>query len=237
MLHFMFDEPERKADGTLAETYQIMEQFVSRMEKQIIAGYDPHHKLRKYEIWTLGLHSSLNELEQSHYAAKKFRARIHSLTVQGMSEEEKINYDRYIYFDKNGFIRVFSLLDKLGTLLNELLDMNTEKIKPHFSYFTVLRNMRNRKAHPDLTWKLNAVKEHYKEPMARLRKRRNMEVHYMNSEMQDDLIQSQRMYGEETKLENISLQESDLTACLHMVIESLRLVFQYACKITRIKQV
>lgn len=236
MLRFMFGESEEKADGALAHTYQLMEQFASIVRKLILDGRDENHKLRKYEIWTLGLHSSLDELEQSHYAASKFRERIHSLTLQEMSEEEKTNYDRYVYFDKNGFIRVFSLLDKLGTFLNELLEMRTEKIKPHFSYFTVLRNMRER-THPELTWKLNAVKEHYKESMTRLRKRRNTEIHYMNSEMQDDLIQSQRMYGDEMKLENIALQSDDLTQCLNLVVESLRLVFQYACTITRNKQV
>ncbi|MGO4376612.1 Cthe_2314 family HEPN domain-containing protein, partial [Paenibacillus sp. MCAF20] len=98
--------------------------------------------------------------------------------MQQMSPEERMNYSRYVYYDKNGFIRVFSLLDKLGTLLNELLDMRTEKVKAHFSYFTVLRNMRERKAHPELTWKLNDVKEKYKEATNRLRKRRNTEIHY-----------------------------------------------------------
>jgi hypothetical protein len=234
MLRFLFDEPLREAEGTLAETFRLMDQFVSSLSKKMAEGGDPH-KLRKYEIWTLGLRSSLDELEQSHYVAFHFQHKITSSSVKQMTAEEKIYYNRYIYFDKNAFIRVFSLLDKLGTLLNELLDMKTERIKSHFSYFTVLRNMREKKAHPELTWKLNDVKEKYKEPMTRLRKRRNTEIHYMNSEMQDDLIQSSRMYGEEVKLENLAEQSADLTQGLYLAMESLLLTFQYACGLMRNK--
>lgn len=233
MLHFMFGEQERTPDGALAETYALMDQFAAALAKRIRSEQDPEKKLRKFEVWTLGLRASLHELEQSHYAASRFKEKIVSQSVDEMSEDERLNYARYVYFDKNAFIRVFSLLDKLGTLLNELLDMRTERIKPHFSYYTVLRNMRERNAHPKLTSRLNEVKEHYKESTNRLRKRRNTEIHYMNSEMQDDLIQSQRMYGEEIKLENIDQQAEDLARCLHMSVESLRLTFQYACSLLR----
>ncbi|WP_029192209.1 Cthe_2314 family HEPN domain-containing protein [Paenibacillus harenae] len=236
MLRFLFGEPQSEAKGKLAETFLQMEQFVSILSKKAQAGGDSGHKLRKFEIWTLGLKSSLDELEQSHYAALHFQHQISSSSVNQMTEVERMNYNRYIYFDKNGFIRVFSLLDKLGTLLNELLDMRTERIKPHFSYFTVLRQMREKKVHPELTWKLNEVKEKYKEPMNRLRKRRNTEIHYMNSEMQDDLIQSHRMYGEEVQLENIAEQSADLTQGLYLAMESLLLTFQYACGLMRKKQ-
>jgi hypothetical protein len=233
MLHFMFDEPERVPDGALAEACSLMERFAAYMDGRIQEAGDSAGRLLKLRIWTLGLCSSLRELEQSHYAAGKFRSRIQSDSVEDMDREEKLDYDRYVYFDKNAFIRVFSLLDKLGTLLNELLQLQTEKVKPHFSYFTVLRHMRERQSHPDLTWRLNAVKEHYADPMRRLRKRRNTEIHYMNSEMHDDLIQSQRLYGEEIRLENVAQQADDLTACLHMTVESLRLSFQYACQMMR----
>lgn len=236
MLRFMFGEPVRESEGPLAETLRLMEEFATLVSKQIEAGQDKEHRLRKYEIWTLGLRSALNELEQSRYAADKYRELVRSESLQQMTEEERLNYARYVYFDKNGFIRVFSLLDKLGTLLNDLLDMRTEKIKPHFSYFTVLRNMRERKAHPDLTWKLNDVKEKYKDATNRLRKRRNTEIHYMNSEMHDDLIQSHRMYGEDAKLENIAEQAADLTDGYHFAMESLLLTFHYGCRLIRSRQ-
>lgn len=233
MLYYMFNEPDREPEGGLGDTYRLMEQFAEYMAELITSGKDPDHKLRKYKIWTLGLRASLEELEQSHYAATGFKRYVTSNSVEDMSDREKLNYDRYVYFDKNGFIRVFSLLDKLGTLLNDLLDMRTEKIKPHFSYFTVLRNMRENKAHPELAYKLDDLKERYKEPMKRLRKRRNTEIHYMNSEMQDDLIQLHRMYGQEIQLEDIHQQSQDLTDCLHLSMESLRLTFHYACMLMR----
>ncbi len=235
MLRSLFNEQPRAAEGTLAETFRAMEQFASLLSKRIEAGEDRDYKLRKFEIWTLGLQAALDELEQSHYAALRYQKLISSVSVKQMTDTERMNYNRYIYYDKNGFIRVFSLLDKLGTLLNELLGMRTERVKAHFSYFTVLRVMRERKAHPELTWKLNDVKEKYKEAIGRLRKRRNTEIHYMNSEMHDDLIQSQRMYGAEIYLENVAEQSGDLTCGLQMAMESLRLTFQYACVLMRKK--
>ncbi|MEK3882900.1 Cthe_2314 family HEPN domain-containing protein [Paenibacillus sp. PL2-23] len=233
MLRFMFDEEERAPEGNVMEACSHMDQFAAMLSKRIREAGDSDNKLRKFEIWTRGLRSSLMELEQSHYAALRFKERIHSSSVRDMSAEERLQYDRYVYFDKNGFIRVFSLLDKLGTFLNELLGMRTEKIKPHFSYFTVLRSMRERNAHPDLTWRLNESKEKHKEATNRLRKRRNTEIHYMNSEMQDDLIQSNRMYGAEIQLENLQQQSEDLACCLNMATESLKLTFQYAVSLAR----
>ncbi|MHA6483098.1 Cthe_2314 family HEPN domain-containing protein [Paenibacillus sp. strain BS8-2] len=236
MLRFMFGEMEREPALGLEETFKLIDQFAFSASTRIKEGAANGDKLRKLEVWARGLRASLIELEQSHYAASVFKERILSGSVDAMNREERLDYDRYVYFDKNAFIRVFSLLDKLGTLLNDMLDMRTEKIKPHFSYFTVLRNMRERNAHPELTWKLNEVKEGAKDPTNRLRKRRNTEIHYMNSEMHDDLIQNQRMYGEEIKLENISMQAADLTTCLQLVIESLRLTFHYANGLMRSKK-
>ncbi|GGG75943.1 Cthe_2314 family HEPN domain-containing protein [Paenibacillus radicis (ex Gao et al. 2016)] len=236
MLRFMFGESERKAEGSLANAINLMENFISMLQSRVEAGKDTDHKLRTYEIWTKGLIASLNELEQSCYAAHAFRGRIKANTVSDMSAEELLDYRRYVYFDKNAFIRVFSLMDKLSIFLNDFLEMKTEKIKPHFSYFTVLRNMREKNAHPNLTWKLNDVKEKFKESTGRLRKRRNVEIHYMNSEMQDDLAQSHKEYGEEVQLENIASQSADLAQGLELVTESLRLTFQYACDKLRTKQ-
>ena len=103
-------------------------------------------------------------------------------------------------------------------------------MKPQFSYFTVLRNMRQRRLHPALSVALDELKEKFKEPLAQLRKRRNVEVHYMNSEMMDDLKHSQTAYGQEAPLENIAEQAADLEAALDMVMDSMRLSFQYVRK-------
>ncbi|MGG4144631.1 Cthe_2314 family HEPN domain-containing protein [Paenibacillus algorifonticola] len=229
MLRFLFDEPERALEGRHGETVRLMEQFISQLQGKVEAGKDVDHKLRTYEIWTRGLISSLNELEQSHYATIRFKQKIKSSSVSQMQSDEYLMYQRYVYFDKNAFIRVFALLDKIGILLNDLLAMKTERIKPHFSFFTVLRNMRDRGVHRTLTGGLDEVKGLTQEPMARLRKRRNAEIHYMNSEMLDDLVQSHKGYGLEVKLENIMAQSQDLAAGVAMVTDTLYLTFQYAC--------
>lgn len=223
----IFDEQPRQADGKLLIAMQAMERFRSMLNKQIERHSDSKHKLRKYEIWTLGLLASLDELEQSQYVSQKFAVKVTSGSVDAMSPAERRDYNRYVYFDKNAFIRLFSILDKLGTLLNDILELQTERFKAHFSYFTVLRNMRQRNSHPELMIALNDLKERYKEPMGRMRKRRNTEIHYMNSEMQDDLMQSHDAYGSGYRLENLQAQTEDLKQGMDLVIESLRLSFEY----------
>src|SRR5690606_8170528 len=95
-------------------------------------------------------------------------------------------------------------------------------------YFTVLRTMRERQVHVKLTKPLNELKELSKEPTHRLRKRRNTETHYMNSEMHDDLIQRTRMYGQELVLENLDQQMNDLAVGLDLAMQSIKLTFEYA---------
>ncbi|REE92892.1 hypothetical protein A8990_103199 [Paenibacillus taihuensis] len=228
MLRVLFGEPPRKTEGKLLEAMQAMERYAELLNKQIEQGRDQDHKLRKYEIYTLGLIASLDELEESHYAASHYAALIKSATIEAMSPEERLNYKRYVYFDKNTFIRLFSLLDKLGTLMNEYLGLKTERVKPHFSYFTVLRNMLHRNLYPELNLPLQEMKEQNKPSMNRLRKRRNTEIHYMNSEMQDDLQQSHQAYSEQHQLENIALQVEDMKQMMDLVLDTLKLTFHHA---------
>ncbi|QHT60020.1 hypothetical protein GXP70_08710 [Paenibacillus lycopersici] len=228
MLRMLFGEPPRKDSGKLLEAIQAMERYAALLNKRIEQGQDSDHNLRKYEIYTLGLLSSLDELEESAYAAGKFASMVTSETVEGMTEAETLNYRRYVYFDKNAFIRLFSLLDKLGTLMNEYLHLETERVKPHFSYYTVLRRMAERNAYPELTEPLHKLKEEGREAMNRLRKRRNMEIHYMNSEMQDDLKQNHEAYFEPHRLENLSQQTKDLAQMMDLLLDTLTLTFHHA---------
>ncbi|MBB3108430.1 hypothetical protein FHS18_000458 [Paenibacillus phyllosphaerae] len=230
MLRGMFGESPREAHGRLLESIQAMEKFAAMLHKRIAAGRDDDHKLRKYEIWTYGLLASLDELEQSYYAAQKFAAMVKSDSLEAMSPQERLNYQRHIYYDKNGFIRLFALLDKLGTLLNDFLSLGTERIKSQFSYFTVLRNMREHNLHQELSGGLNALKDKHKEAVNRLRKRRNTEIHYMNSEMQDDLKQNHEDYGGYHKVEDLGAQMADSQQGLDLVIDSLLITFEYASR-------
>jgi len=228
VLQFLFPDDEVQSDLNFVEVDQLLQRYAVAASAKRKESEEANKYWSRFEIWSNGLRSSIHELYSSHYAAKKFREKIISGSLADMDEEQRLNYARYVYFDKNGFIRVFSLLDKLGTFLNELLEIRTERIKSHFSYFTVLRTMRERGVHPELTVPLNALKESCKESTHRLRRRRNTEIHYMNSEMHDDLLQETRMYGQEVMLENLDQQLQDLASGLHMAIQSIRLTFQYA---------
>ncbi|MBW4839295.1 MAG: hypothetical protein KZY74_07850, partial [Paenibacillaceae bacterium] len=196
MLRSLLGEPPRQNEGRLAETIDAMVHSIKLLQKEIKAHQDPSHDFRKLEIWVHGLISSLDELEQCFFAAAFFRKKVRTESVEDMDPVERSDYARYVYFYKDGFIRVFSALDKLGTVLNELFDLNTSKVKTHFSYFTVLRQFSYLKTHTELGNQLFAIKETYRESLGVLRRRRNTEIHYMNSEMKDDLWQRhQALFG------------------------------------------
>ena len=149
----LFGEPPAVPQGKLAEAVHAMTEYARRMHHKAEQGEDRDHKARTREVWTQGLISSLDELEQSCDAAGRYCELITSPSLDAMPPEERLNYRRYVYFDKNAFIRLFALLDKLGTFLNDTLELNTEAFKPHFSYFTVLRRMRRRSCIPLLPFR------------------------------------------------------------------------------------
>ncbi|MNE54747.1 hypothetical protein D3C80_1495550 [compost metagenome] len=144
-----------------------------------------------------------------------------------MTVTEKGDYARYVFFYKDAFIRVFSTLDKLGTFINELYDLKTSKVKAHYSYFTVLRQFQYFKVYGDLGNPLVTIKEKYREALSILRRRRNTEIHYMNSEMKDDLWQRhQTLYGK-IELEDLDQHIHDLEQGFQMVCETMETVFTY----------
>lgn len=221
MLRSLFGEPIRVDSGQLKEAMEEMDRYLKAIHRRMTGTGDPNHLWRKVEVWTVGLKTSLDELEQSTYAAGKFADRVSKHYEAEMSEAEQEDYYRYIYFYKNGFIRVFSILDKLGTLLNTVLALETEKVKRHFSYFTVLRQFQLKGQHPELERILTGWKEKHGDALQRLRQRRNMEIHHMNPEMQDDLWQRYRSLNDKIKLEDIQANVSDLQEGLEMVCGAL----------------
>lgn len=227
MLRSLLGEPPRQNEGLLADTMNIMGYSIQLLHKQMELHRDPSHDYRKLEVWTHGLISSLDELEQCLFAATFFRKKVVTDFVDDMDAAEKANYARYVFFYKDGFIRLFSILDKLGTVLNELYNLNTSKEKPHYSYFTVLRQFHYLKVHIDLGNTLFTIKENYKEALNVLRRRRNTEIHYMNSELQDDLWQRhQALYGK-IELEDLDGHLRDLEQGYRMVCETLLASYDY----------
>lgn len=227
MLRILLGEEPRQNSGQLADAIETMAKTIQLLKKEIAKNQDPTHDFRKLEVWTRGLIVSLDELEQSWFAASHFRKSVKAGYVDDMSVTEQGEYARYVYFYKNGFIRVFSILDKLGTVLNDLYDLHTSKVKAHFSYFTVLRQFKYLKQHEVLSTKLDDIKASYKVPMSVLRKRRNAEVHYMNSEMQDDLWQRHQGLDEKVELEDLDQHLEDLRLGIEMVCKTLAASYHY----------
>lgn len=225
MLRSLFGETPRMDSDLLKEAMMAMDSYLEEIYKKIRETGDLDHFWREVEVWTVGLKTSLDELEQSVYASDKFAGRVSKHYEADMSEAERDDYYRYIYFYKNGFIRIFSLLDKIGTLLNAVLALETEKVKHRFSYFTVLRQLQFKGQYPDLERILTALKEEYGDVLQRLRTLRNMEIHHMNSEMRDDLWQRHRSLYENIKLENIQANMADLQQGVKMVYGVLIGVF------------
>lgn len=227
MLRSLLGQPPKSDFGVMQGAMTAMNQVHTLIEQRIEKGHDPNHRWRKYEVWTKGLEASLIELEESVFAAAFFAAKVKHLYVADMTEAEELEYHRHVYFFKNGFIRVFSVLDKLGTLMNDLFELRTDKVKGHFSYFTVLRQFDYLQAHTSLCHALRAIKETYNLQMRNLRKMRNIEIHYMNMEMQDDLWQREQALNGRIKLEDLGQKQADLEAGLAMVCETLEASFRY----------
>ncbi|WP_120975102.1 Cthe_2314 family HEPN domain-containing protein [Cohnella endophytica] len=230
MLRELFGEEPRRWTGASLETVQAMEQFallsaeLAERSPQQAAAY------RTLAIWTEGLLRSMDELEQSCYAAGEYAKRIRHTLVDEMDFKERADYHRHVYYDKNAYIRVFALLDKLGTLLNRLLGLQTERIKERFSYFTMLRNLRDNQWHAELTNPLDELKQRSQGAMSRLRIRRNLEIHQMNAELRDDLNQSIGNKYVRRTLEDLDANLADLNDSLEMVQGSLYHAFRFGCK-------
>ncbi|ANS75644.1 hypothetical protein AWM70_14415 [Paenibacillus yonginensis] len=227
MLRTLLGEPPRENEGLIAEAVDAMVKTVQRVEGEIKRSQDPTHDYRKMEIWVRGLISSIDELEQSAFAAGFFRNKVKTDFIDDMDPVEKSDYARYVYFYKDGFIRLFSLLDKLGCVLDDFFELHTEKVKPHYSYFTVLRQFPYLKVHTDLGQELDEIREAYKEPISVLRKRRNTEIHFMNMEMQDDLWQRHQTLHGKIELEDLDRYMKDLWLGYEMACKSLIAVFSY----------
>ncbi|WP_240703071.1 Cthe_2314 family HEPN domain-containing protein [Cohnella luojiensis] len=226
----LFGEKPREWTGLLLDTVQSMEQFALLASELAERLPEQSSRYHTFAIWAEGLLRSMDELEQSCYAAKRYSELVRHNHVDELSFEERLSYNRHVYYDKNSYIRIFAILDKLGFLLNQLLELRTERLKAHFSYFTVLRNLRENNLHVELMKPLNELKERYQGEMNRLRTRRNLEIHQMNAELKDDLDQRFANAGGPRTLEDLISNMADLDQSWEMVQGSINLIFRFACK-------
>jgi len=231
MLRQLFGEPKRTDSGQLLEVNRCIESYIGILLKRRNQMLD--RKFKRLILWSQGFVRALDELEQSVYCSERFAANISKMYKEDMSEQEVDDYHRHVYFYKNAFIRLFSILDKLGHFLNELYELKADKVKSRFSYFTVLRVMHQRQVGTDLEQQLFDLKTAYKAPLDRLRNQRNMEIHTINADLLDDLLkamESKHQANERIPVENVKANMDDLRKATEMTFEAVHKVF---CHIAR----
>ncbi|WP_146250219.1 Cthe_2314 family HEPN domain-containing protein [Paenibacillus flagellatus] len=227
MFRAWFDEPKRTDAGPLLDAVTAIGRYRKLLTGLIERQTPECGRYTRYELWARGLTNALDELEQSVYCAARFRESVTRGQEEKMTPEERDDYRRHVYFYKNGLIRLFSILDKLGYFLNDLLKLKSERVKNKFSYFTVLRQMQHLHAEPGLCEPLQSIKNAYREPLARLREKRNMEIHLVNTEMLDDLLHIDLCRADRTYIEDLSANMDDLRQGMDMVCRTLATVFDY----------
>lgn len=229
MLRELFGLPPRTEETSdLLRALQQIRRFADALHKK--RGNEAQadeEKRYHFSIWSLGFVDSLEELEESLICTRHLASKVHSAHVEDMTAEERSDYRRYVYFYKNGLIRIFSLLDKLGYFLNEWYALGTENVKERFSYFTMLRNMHERRLHPALQQQLYEIKTAYKVSMSSLREQRNMEIHYMNADLLDDWKRVAHATGGKLHVENAKEQTDELQQGFEMALRTLLTVYLY----------
>lgn len=225
MLRFIFGEQERRDD----RSYRQVMELIQRYRNALLHSAGPGNERRlRLSVWLSSIAGTLDELEESVYCSERFADMISQPFIDKMTPEEKLDYRRHLYFFENGCVRVFSVLDKLGSLLNELYELRTEEMKSRFSYFTVIRRMRELGVHPDLQRELHKIKDRYKHSMSDLRLIRNHEIHGMNAELLDENGRIRRSVGgRHEQIEDLAENNRKLREGYLMVCESLQQVFRF----------
>jgi len=230
MLRHLFGEPARQDSGLMLKTNQVLEHYLHDLHVLESKGKSEPNKLRRWEIWVHSFITALDELEQGVYSSLKYSELVNKTNAEEMNDSEQQEYHRYLYYYKNSFIRVFAILDKLGFFLNERMQLQTEKVKPRFSYFTVLRQMHDRHIQVDLEQQLYNLKLKYSDPLNKLRDFRNVEIHSINYEAADDLFHSATVGAFSwNKIENLTYNNQILQECFEMVCETLIAIYTAPC--------
>lgn len=226
MLRRLVGETEHE-DAQIGHIIDLINRYRLKLRDHYPDDVKEYEYVYRIENWAGGFKDSLNELEQSRYMAYWYRKRVSKQFEEEMDEQELADYQCHIYFYKNTFIRVFSTLDKLGYFMNELFLLHTERVKPRFSYFTVLRQMKLAPELEKLYQQLQKIKIEYQEPLNTLRNRRNMEIHYINIEMLDDLQKTTKRFATRSYIENLDHNMLILEQGCQMVLGTMEAVFLF----------
>jgi len=234
MLRMMFGEPRRKDEGLLAAANLSIDTYVQMLEA--VPAEERNLQERRYIVWSRGIKRALDELEQSEHAAIMFSRNVSKQYVDEMTESERDDYHRHLYFYRNAIVRVFAILDKLGHFMNERFRLRTEEIKPRFSYFTVLRNMHQNRLYMKLEKQLFDLKIKYRAPVERLRNERNMEIHTINADLLDDLLkaaESKQSNDLRISTEDVKEHLADLHIGCEMTYTAVKVIFTYIRALTK----
>lgn len=234
MLRSMFGEPRRQDEGLVAAGNQAVNRYLQMLES--VPAEERNLQEKRYIVWSRSFVRALDELEQSQYAAVRFGSKVTQTYIDEMSEAERDDYHRHLYFYKNTIIRLFSVLDKLGHFMNERFRLKTEEIKSRFSYFTVLRNMHTNHLYSKLEESLYELKVAYKTPVERLRNERNMEIHTINADLLDDLMraaESKQSQDQRMRTENVEEHLKDLDIGCKMAFTACERIFTYIYELSK----
>ncbi|MEB3100484.1 Cthe_2314 family HEPN domain-containing protein [Ferviditalea candida] len=215
------------ADKRLEETIDSVKEYCSRLRKRHQRDTEIPRKMIHLEMWARGFVDALLELDYSLRNSARFREGIDQDYQEALTPEQQNRYHLHAYYYKNAFIRIFSILDKLGYFLTQLFDLEKYRTRAHYSYFTVLSWMHSSSTHPALEQELFDLKVKYRKPLDRLHKMRNLEIHSINVEMLDDLHRDLRSFAERNLIEPLDENLHDLREGYEMVQLSLKTVFDY----------
>lgn len=229
MIVSLVDDKPLQPSGEWGQIGKAIDSFSTALRKRY-GGEQVDAKWIRLDLWASGLFAALTELEQSAELARRFARGLDFRYEEDMPEKDRLSYYRHLYFYKDAFIRLFSVLDKTGHFLDMLFELQTAKVKSRFSYYTVLREMHKRGVHAGLEQQLYARKQHYREPMSRLRRRRNLEIHAMNMELMDDVWQQRHQFANRREVEPIGELLADLDQGLEMVRQSMLIIFKYCTR-------
>lgn len=226
MLRHLFNQPKRDDEGLLLQANQAIDKFNQQLRKLETDG-----KLKeafyRLDLMASGFQNGLNELEQSMYCATQYSAQVLQPNLSDSEAVQMTEYKLHVYFYKNAIIRVFSVLDKLGYFLDELLELNTASIKERFSYYTVLRRLNQLGVHSDLNKQLQHIKTNHQTMMRHLKMKRNLEIHHINAEILDDIKLISDTLNDHQQLENIQQNLENLGQGYNMACSSVHTVFEY----------
>lgn len=224
MLRQLFHFERDDQNGLFLQSMHDIDIFRKMLKETIENQHE--NIVYQLDLMAEGLSVALYELEQSLYVAGELADDINRKYADRMDEDERQDYQLHVYFYKNALVRVFSTLDKLGHFINKAYRLETEKVKRNFSYFTVLRNMYQKRRYPSIQSKLYRWKKSFEKPMQILRHQRNLETHVMNIDLKDDMELLEKSLPARIHIEDVESNMNCLNTGFEMVCRSIHTLFE-----------